>query len=698
VECLILAAVPAKLFGFSILRLGVGLFEWMRMAKTADEKRIESLRVEIARFDELYYREAQPEVSDSEYDELKRELEGLEKQYPELSSADSPTNTVGDDTRDGFESYQHRLPMKSLDNTYSKDEFFAFVERVEKGLELEGIAFVVEPKIDGVAVSVTYEDGKLVRAVTRGNGTEGDDITANVLFIEELPRELKGKNLPETIEIRGEIYMRNDEFDRINAERNAAGLEEFANPRNLAAGTVKMLDRDEVAKRSLNVILYGLGFCEPQIVAAQSEFHARLAEWGFPVGERFWKISGADEAWAGIEELDSIREALPYPTDGAVIKTDSLEHQDLLGATSKAPRWAIAFKFAAEQSETILEDITIQVGRTGVLTPVAELKPTKLAGTTVSRATLHNQEEMERKDVRVGDSVIVEKAGEIIPAVVRVLIEKRPENSLPFVFPSACPSCEAPTQKLEGEVALRCVNPECPAQVRGRLEHFASRQCMDIEGLGEAVVDQLVERSLVSTLSDVYRLTFEQLLELEKFAEKSARNLVDAIDRSKRVDLWRLLHGLGIPQVGVSAAKDLAKAFGGMAELRSADLERLIEIDGIGEKTAQGIVTFFENPQNASNLDELYGLGMDPVAPEVPSGAEAIFDGMTFVITGTLPTMKRDEAKTLIESKGGKVAGSVSKKTTYLLAGESAGSKLTKAEKLGVEVLSEADLLERIDE
>ena len=668
------------------------------MAKTADEKRIESLRVEIARFDEHYYREAQPEVSDSEYDELKRELEGLEKQYPELSSADSPTNTVGDDTRDGFESYQHRLPMKSLDNTYSKDEFFAFVERVEKGLELEGIAFVVEPKIDGVAVSVTYEDGKLVRAVTRGNGTEGDDITANVLFIEELPRELKGKNLPETIEIRGEIYMRNDEFDRINAERNAAGLEEFANPRNLAAGTVKMLDRDEVAKRSLNVILYGLGFCEPQIVAAQSEFHARLAEWDFPLGERFWKISGADEAWAGIEELDSIREALPYPTDGAVIKTDSLEHQDLLGATSKAPRWAIAFKFAAEQSETILEDITIQVGRTGVLTPVAELKPTKLAGTTVSRATLHNQEEMERKDVRVGDSVIVEKAGEIIPAVVRVLIEKRPENSLPFVFPSACPSCEAPTQKLEGEVALRCVNPECPAQVRGRLEHFASRQCMDIEGLGEAVVNQLVERSLVSTLSDVYRLTFEQLLELEKFAEKSARNLVDAIDWSKRVDLWRLLHGLGIPQVGVSAAKDLAKAFGGMAELRSADLERLIEIDGIGEKTAQGIVTFFENPKNASNLDELYGLGMDPVAPEVPSGAEAIFDGMTFVITGTLPTMKRDEAKTLIESKGGKVAGSVSKKTTYLLAGESAGSKLTKAEKLGVEVLSEGDLLERIDE
>ncbi len=666
------------------------------MAKTSEENRIESLRGELARHDELYYRQAQPEVSDSEYDALKRELEDLEKQHPELFSMDSPTNRVGDDLRDGFESYQHRQPMKSLDNTYSKDEFFAFVERVEKGLELEEIAFVVEPKIDGVAVSLTYENGKLIRAVTRGNGTEGDDITANVLSIKELPRVLKGADLPATIEIRGEIYMRNDEFDRINAERNAAGLEEFANPRNLAAGTVKMLDREEVAKRRLNVILYGLGFCEPQIVDAQSEFHAKIAEWVFPVGERFWKISGADEAWASIEELDSIREALPYPTDGAVIKVDSLEQQDLLGATSKAPRWAIAFKFAAEQSETTLENITIQVGRTGVLTPVAELKPTKLAGTTVSRATLHNQEEMERKDVRIGDSVIVEKAGEIIPAVVRGLVEKRPNNSIPFVFPAECPACEAPTQKLECEVALRCVNTECPAQVRGRLEHFASRQCMDIDGLGEAVVDQLVERSLVSTLSDVYRLTFEQLLELEKFAEKSARNLIDAINRSKRADLWRLLHGLGIPQVGASAAKDLAKAFGGLAELQNADLEGLIEIDGIGEKTAQGIVTYFENPKNAANLEMLYELGMDPVTPEVPSGAEAIFDGMTFVITGTLPTMKRDEAKALIESKGGKVAGSVSKKTTYLLAGEAAGSKLTKAEKHGVEVLSEASLLERI--
>lgn len=668
------------------------------MNSIPDKNRIESLRAEVARHDELYYRRAQPDVTDSEYDALKRELEELEKLHPELASGDSPTARVGDDLREGFESYRHRLSMLSLDNTYSKDEFFAFVERVQKGLEVEQVRFVVEPKIDGVAVSLTYEKGQLARAVTRGNGTEGDDITANVLFIEELPRELKGADLPEIIEIRGEVYMRNDEFDRINEERNAAGLEEFANPRNLAAGTVKMLDRDEVAKRRLNVILYGLGFCEPQLVAAQSEFHAKLAEWGFSVGERFWNVAGADEAWAAIEEIDSIREALPYPTDGAVIKADSLAQQDLLGTTSKAPRWAIAFKFAAEQSETILEGITIQVGRTGVLTPVAELRPTKLAGTTVSRATLHNQEEMERKDVRVGDSVIVEKAGEIIPAVVRVLLEKRPENSVPFVFPDACPDCGSPTRKLEGEVALRCMNADCPAQVRGRLEHFASRQCMDIEGLGKAVVDQLVERSLVSTFSDVYRLSFDQLLELEKFAEKSARNLIEAIDRSKGNDLWRLLHGLGIPQVGASASKDLAKAFGGLAELRVAGVERLLEIDGIGEKTAQGIVSFCEDPLNAANLDALYELGMNPVAPEVPSGDAAIFEGMTFVITGTLPTMKRDEAKALIESKGGKVSGSVSKKTSYLLAGEAAGSKLTKAEKLGVEVLSEADVLERVAE
>ena len=667
------------------------------MDRSGDLERIEFLRSEVGRHDELYHRQVAPEIADFEYDALKRELEELERVHPELESADSPARNIGDDQREGFESYRHRQPMLSLDNTYSKDEFFAFVERVERGLETDGIEFVVEPKIDGVAVSLTYEAGRLIRAVTRGNGVEGDDITANALFIDGLPRGLPGSTLPEAIEIRGEIYMRNDEFDRINAERSAAGLEEFANPRNLAAGTVKMLDRVAVAKRSLDIILYGLGHLEGDAIDSQAQYHDLLERWGMPIGERFFKVVGADAAWQAIAQLDAARTHLPYPTDGAVIKVNSLAQQDQLGATAKAPRWAIAFKFAAEQSETVLEGIAIQVGRTGVLTPVAELRPTKLAGTTVSRATLHNQEEMERKDVRVGDSVIVEKAGEIIPAVVRVLVEKRPKGSHPFAFPDECPECGSPVRRLEGEVALRCVNELCPAQLRGRLEHFASRQCLDIEGLGVAVVDQLVGLGLARSFSDVYRISFEQFLELEKFAEKSARNLADAIERSKGVELWRLIHGLGIPQVGAAAAKDLARAFGSVEALREASVERLTEIDGIGEKTAAGIAAFLESESNAKDIDGLFELGMNPVAPEIPNEEDAIFDGMTFVITGTLPTMNRSEAKALIERKGGKVAGSVSKKTDFLLAGESAGSKLAKAEKLGVEALSEAQLLERIE-
>lgn len=671
-----------------------GLSNAAPMTKASDHKEITELRDAVTHHDELYYRSAKPEISDVEYDELKRKLSDFEAANPELASEDSPSQAVGDDRAEGFVSCTHRLPMKSLDNTYSKDEFFAFVDRVIKGLESDSPQFTVEPKLDGVAVSLTYEDGKLVRAVTRGNGIEGDDITANVLFIDELPRELLGVGHPDQIEIRGEIFMRNEEFDRVNEERREAGLEEFKNPRNLAAGTVKMLDRVEVAKRKLNIMLYGLGYCQPSVVSSQNEYHAKLSEWGLPVVERFWRVVGAEEAWAAIEELDSLRGDFLYPTDGAVVKLDSFDQQDVLGVTSKAPRWAIAYKFAAEQAETILERITIQVGRTGALTPVANLTPVQLAGTTVARATLHNEEEMTRKDVREGDSVIIEKAGEIIPAVVRVLIEKRLKDSVPFTFPTECPACGSSVTRLEGEVAMRCLNLDCPDQVRARLEHFASRQCMDIEGLGVAVVDQLVDRKLVSNMSDIYRLSFDELIDLEKFAEKSARNLVDAIEASKGVDLWRLLHGLGIPQVGASAAKDLAKAFGSVQALKSAPVESLVDVDGIGEKTATGIVAYFLDEQRMAMLDAMLEAGMSPVAPERPLDADLIFAGMTFVITGTLPTMKRDEAKALVESKGGKVAGTVSKKTSYLVAGESAGSKLTKAEKLKVKVIDEATLLE----
>lgn len=666
------------------------------MSKSTDLKKIEQLQEEIRKADELYYRDSKPEISDFEYDRLKKELAELEEAHPDLPLDSSPTQTVGDDRVEGFASYQHRLPMQSLDNTYSKDEFFAFVTRVEKGLESENAHFTVEPKIDGVAVSVTYEKGKRVRAVTRGNGVEGDVVTANAEFIENLPKSLAGNEHPDLIEIRGEIFMRTEEFERLNALREEAGLELFKNPRNLAAGTVKMLDREEVAKRKLDIVLYGVGDCQPAIVSSQAEYRQKLIDWGLPVVERFWEVKGADEAWDAIEELDEVRLSFAYPTDGAVVKLNSFSEQDRLGATSKAPRWAIAIKFAAEQAETVLERITIQVGRTGVLTPVAELRPVTLAGTTVSRATLHNQEEMARKDVRVGDTVVIEKAGEIIPAVVRVVTESRPSDSDVFVFPDKCPACGTDVSKIEGEVAVRCLNIECPDQVRGRLEHFASRQCLDIEGLGEAVVEQLASKGRVSNVSDIYKLDYEQVVGLEKFADKSAKNLLDAIERSKRVELWRLFHGLGIPQVGATAAKDLAKAFGGVRELVQADVESLVNIEGIGEKTANGIVAYFADERNLAIVEELLEVGMDPVAPERPNEAEAIFSGKTFVITGTLPTMKRDEAKALIESKGGKVTGSVSKKTDFLVAGEAAGSKLTKAESLGVEIIDEGKLLEMV--
>ncbi|MCH6258664.1 NAD-dependent DNA ligase LigA [Puniceicoccaceae bacterium K14] len=660
------------------------------------QQRITSLRKQIAKHDELYHRDAKPQISDFEYDRLKRELADLEEANPELGFEESPTNKVGDDRLEGFESYTHAAPMKSLDNTYSEEEFIAFVERVGKSLEQESVSFVVEPKIDGVAVSLTYEHGKLVRAVTRGNGIQGDDITANALLIEELPRKLAGEGIPDVIEIRGEIFMRNEEFDRINAERESKGLEVYANPRNLAAGTVKMLDRSEVRRRKLNIVLYGLGHCEPLPFECQSRYHEQLKEWGAPVVERYWKVNGSEGAWKAIEQLDEMREGFNYPTDGAVIKVDSLSEQDSLGSTAKSPRWAIAYKFAAEQAETLLEAISIQVGRTGVLTPVAELRPVQLAGTTVSRATLHNQEEMQRKDVRPGDWVVVEKAGEIIPAMVRVVTDKRNETSKPFEFPQTCPSCSQPISKIEGEVAHRCLNRACPAQLQGSLEHFASRQCMDIEGLGEAVVEQLLSRGLVANIADIYKLTYDELIDLEKFAAKSALNLIDGIDKSRSAELWRLLHGLGIPQVGATAAKDLAKAYGSVQALREASLESLVAIDGVGEKTAKGIMSYFSDEANSEVIDLLFERGMKPQAPEVINMAEAVFADKVFVITGTLPTMKRDQAKSMIEENGGKVSGSVSKKTDYLLAGESAGSKLEKANKLGVAVLDEAAFLEML--
>jgi len=670
-------------------------------------KRVAELRREVSRHDELYYRRAEPEISDRDYDRLKRELAELEAQFPALAAKSSPTARVGDDRLEGFATYRHRLPMQSLDNTYSEEELRAFHQRLVKLFGRENLAYVVEPKIDGLAVSVTYEKGRLVRAVTRGNGEEGDDVTVNARTIQTLPAELKATKkapVPDVIEIRGEIYFTLAEFQRINREREEAGAALYANPRNLAAGTIKQLDPKEVAQRKLEVVLYGLGFCDPALdagpapAATQAEYHERVKAWGLPTVERYWRATGIDEVWAAVRELDKLRHSFAYGTDGAVVKLDELALQREAGSTSKAPRWAIAYKFEPERAETRINAITVQVGRTGVLTPVAELEPVQLAGTTVSRATLHNRDEIARKDIRVGDYVVVEKAGEIIPAVLSVNLKRRPPECRPYAFPENCPVCGTATVQPEDEVATRCPNVNCPAQVRRRLGHFVSKACLDIDGLGSAMIDELVDRGWVRELPDLFRLRRDDLLTLGKSVEKSTDNLLAAIERSKQCELWRLIHGLGIPHVGVAAAKDLAGHFRDIERLAEARMEDFLVkkesvISGIGGTMARAIVGFFNEPRNRAVVADLLRAGVRPQAPAKKAAASAALAGKTFVLTGTLPTLTRDEASERIEAAGGKVSGSVSKKTHYVLAGAEAGSKLDKARELGVPVIDETEFL-----
>lgn len=621
----------------------------------------------------------------------------------------TPTEEVGDDRTEGFQTYRHRQPMQSLDNTYSEAELREFHARLTRLLEREELAYVVEPKIDGLAVSLTYEQGRLVRGVTRGNGVEGDDVTVNLRTIRSLPDRLRaagGAPIPDVVEVRGEVFMTLQEFARINQEREEAGEALYANPRNLAAGTLKLLDREEVAARQLDIVLYGLGFCEPAeaLGETQAGYHALVRAWGLPTVEKIWPANGIDEVWAAVQELDRMRHDFSYATDGAVVKLDSFRLQREAGRTSKAPRWAMAYKFAAERAETQLKAITIQVGRTGVLTPVAELEPVQLAGTTVSRATLHNRDEIARKDIRVGDYVSIEKAGEIIPAVIGVNLERRTPECVPYQYPDRCPVCDTPVVQFEGEVALRCPNYECPVQVRRRVQHFVSKGCLDIDGLGVAMVDTLVEKGWVRSLADIYRLRRDDLLSLGKSVEKSTDKLLAAIEASKHAELWRVIHGLGITHVGAAAAKDLAKHFGSLEALMNARYEDFIgekkasRISGIGETMALAIIAHFIKPENRALVSELGELGMRPEAPVQAAPVSAVLAGKTFVLTGTLPTMTRDEASARIESAGGKVSGSVSKKTSYVLAGAEAGSKLEKAQSLGVPVIDEAEFLRLLAE
>jgi DNA ligase (NAD+) len=671
------------------------------MTSAEARQHIAELRAQVARHDELYYRQAKPKITDFEYDRLKRDLADLEARFPQFKAAGSPTQRVGDDRLEGFAAHRHRQPMQSLDNTYSEDDLRAFHQRLVKLFGRADLGYVIEPKIDGVAVSLTYEKGVFVRAVTRGDGVEGDDITANAKTIKTLPKELKrpspkgpgakAARLPDTVEIRGEIYMTLAEFQRINREREEGGEALFANPRNLTAGTIKQLDPREVARRKLEIVLYGLGFCEPAVTETQNDIHGLVRAWGLPGVEKFWTARGIDETWAAVQELDKLRHKFAYATDGAVVKLDSLAQQREAGSTSKAPRWAIAYKFAAERAETRLNAITVQVGRTGVLTPVAELEPVVLAGTTVSRATLHNRDEIARKDIRVGDYVYVEKAGEIIPAVVGVNQDRRPKDSAPFVFPGKCSVCGTRVVQYEGEVALRCPNPDCPAQVRRRVQHFASKGGVDIEGLGEAMVDTLVEKNWVKSLADIYRLRRDDLLTLGKSVEKSTDNLLAAIEASKRAELWRVINGLGIMHVGAAAAKDLALKFGSLEALTEARRDDLLTIEGIGETMANAIIAHFNEPRNRALVSRLLALGVAPAAPARPAAGATLLADKTFVLTGTLPTMTREEATAKIEAAGGKVSSSVSRKTSYVLAGDEAGSKLDKAKALGVPVIDEAE-------
>jgi DNA ligase (NAD+) len=721
--------------------------------------KIAALRAEVARHDELYHRRATPEISDFEYDVLKRSLADLEARFPEFASAESPTQRVGDDRVLGFKEVAHRQRMLSLDNTYNETELRAWHARLVKLVGHNDLGFTVEPKIDGLAVSLTYEDGRLVRAVTRGRGDRGDDITVNALTIADLPRQLKG-SAPKIVEIRGEIYLTQKEFERINAERAALGEELYANPRNTAAGAIKSLDAAEVARRKLSIVLYSLGYCEPEIVRSQTELQQQLARWGLPVVEKYWTVRGIDAVWAAIGELDAIRRTFAYGTDGAVVKLDNFTQQREAGTTDKSPRWAIAYKYKPDTARTRLKAITIQVGKTGILSPVAELEPVFLSLSTISRATLHNEDEIRRKDIRVGDLVEIERAGEVIPAVLRSFPEERPANANEFDLFAAvggkCPVCGGRIAKIEVDTdagvgaAWKCQNYDCRAQRVGRLVFFCSRRALAIDGVGDIVAAKLVELDLVRDPPDLYDVPLETLATLNLgtaeeprvFGEKNATKVVAAREAARALPLEKWLYALSVPEVGESTARELGRRHRRFAELvdssllcavlRRAELEdekerespnskknppkdeaererrktRRVAIDAelkqlgdgqlagvpseIGPAVARSALDFFASEPGRRLLAKLKQLGIDPQGTVMAAGK---FTGKTFVLTGTLPTMKREEAEQKILAAGGKVSGSVSKKTSYVLAGADAGSKLEKARELGVPVIDEAEFV-----
>lgn len=644
------------------------------------------LSAELHRHNRLYYIEARSEISDQQFDALLRELQDIEAKFPDLLTPDSPTQRVGGAPLEGFTQITHSVRMMSLDNTYSEEELAAFFARLQKGLGREKIDCVIEPKVDGVAITIRYENGVLKHGATRGDGQTGDDVTNNLKTIKRLPLRLP-KDGPQTFEVRGEVFMPKAGFAKLNEERDEAGEPRFANPRNSTAGTLKLLDPKTVAKRPLDIVFYGL--VEASDVQSQTEVYALLDAAGLRKADLIWQADSAEGLLKAIRELDEKRKSLPYETDGAVIKVNSFADQRELGATSKAPRWAIAYKYQPEQAETKLLAIDIQVGRTGALTPVARLEPVLISGSTVSNATLHNYEEIERKDIRVGDIVVIEKAGEIIPAVVTVKKEHRSGDEAAVAAPTHCPVCGTGVHRDEEQVVIRCPNPHCPEVVKRRIEHFVSRAAMDISGLGESVIAQLVEIKLVRDVADLYALNELLLARLERVGTKSIDNYLKAIESSKQQDPWRLVFGLGILHVGAGGARKLLEHFGSIDAIASASIEDLTQCPDIGAIVAPSIHVWFREEHNVAMLDRLRSAGLNFAQRTVTAASDKL-NGTTWVITGTLSEDRETIADT-IRANGGKVSGSVSGKTTYLLAGEDAGSKLDKATKLGVKIVTETE-------
>ncbi len=661
-------------------------------------ERIEQLRTEIRRHEELYYVQASPEISDTEFDALMRELQALEAAHPELITPDSPTQRVSGRPVEGFATVEHMTAMLSLDNAYDEGELRAFDERVRRGLDThDPVTYVAELKIDGLSIALTYDDGRLVRGATRGDGVRGEDVTANVRTIRALPLGLRGGPLGR-VEVRGEVYLPRRMFERINEERAERGEALFANPRNAAAGAMRNLDPGLVARRGLSAWTYQLvTSARREAAVTHVTMLERLAGWGLPVEPHWARCVGIDEVWAFCERWKDERRTLQFETDGVVVKVDRVALGEQLGSTSKFPRWATALKFPAQQATTLLREIRVNIGRTGAATPYAVLDPVFVGGSTVSMATLHNPDDIARKDIREADTVIVEKAGDVIPRVVGPVLTKRPAESTPWTMPSHCPICQSPLVKVDAEVVWRCENASCPAKLKRSIEHYASRGAMDIEGLGESLIDQLVERGLVRTVADLYALDQQTLESLERMGKKSAAKLLEQIERSKTNELWRLLNGLGIRHLGERGAQILAKEYGSLDALRAASLDDLQGVQEVGPVLAASVRAWLDQPANGGLLDRLGLAGVRTTGPRraAPDGPQPLA-GQTFVLTGTLEALSRDEAARAIETRGGTVTGSVSKKTTYLVVGADAGNKLEKARALGVETLDEAAFLQLI--